>query len=481
MMKTKWLLGAMGVSLLFSCSQIKEPKGNVDSYPSIFPDYTFTAIPYNIAPLNFEVKGASSLRADFSSGGNVLLTVMGDSEIQIPEKKWKEMLAALKGKDLEVSVAVWDTSHPEGVKYKPFNIRIAPDVIDEWIAYRLIEPGYEGWNSMGIYQRNLTTFEETEIATNRGNKEKCMNCHSFANYSPQRMMFHIRGKNGGTALLADGNLTKLELDKIGPKKSGTYPMWHPKGRYIAFSSNLTRQSFLSEGEKPIEVYDLESDLIVYDTKSGQVITDPRFFGTDAWETFPAWSADGKSLYFCTARPVEMPMKYKDLHYSLCKVDFDESTGTFGEKVDTVYNAKQLGGSVSFPRLSSDGKYLLLTFSDCATFPIWHKEADLKLIRVADQQEMDASAVNSPEADSYHAWSSNNRWILFSSRRLDGRYTRLYMAWLDGQGKLHKPFLLPQSDMDHHTLRMKSYNIPEFIQGKVSLPKGQLNELFFANN
>ena len=46
-----------------------------NSYPSVFPDYTFTAIPYNIAPLNFEVKGAQEIRADFAGEGVNLLTV----------------------------------------------------------------------------------------------------------------------------------------------------------------------------------------------------------------------------------------------------------------------------------------------------------------------------------------------------------------------------------------------------------------------
>ena len=67
------------------------------------------------------------------------------------------------------------------------------------------------------------------------------------------MIFHVRGEGGGTALWKDGELSKLPLETTGPKKSGTYPMWHPNGRYIVFSSNLTRQSFLSEGEKALEV------------------------------------------------------------------------------------------------------------------------------------------------------------------------------------------------------------------------------------
>ena len=425
-MNIKWLIGAISVGLFISCENVKEAQTVSNSYPSVFPDYTFTAIPYNIAPLNFEVKGAQEIRADFAGEGVNLLTVTGKHEIRIPKKKWKEMLDKLKDKDLEVTVSVWNSSSPEGVRYKPFTVRVASDAIDEWIAYRLIEPGYEGWNMLGIYQRNLTSFEEKEIATNRADKSKCMNCHSFANYSPQQMIFHVRGEGGGTALWKDGELSKLPLETTGPKKSGTYPMWHPNGRYIVFSSNLTRQSFLSEGEKALEVYDLQSDLILYDIQTKKVLTDKRFMDEAHWETFPAWSADGKSLYYCGALPKNMPIDYQNLHYSLCKVDFDEATGTFGERIDRIY----------------------------------------------------VQILNSAETESYHSWSSNGRWILFSSRRLDGRYTRLFIAWMDEKGNIHKPFLLPQSTVEHNVLRTKSYNIPEFIKGEVTLPQKQLNALFF---
>ena len=105
---------------------------------------------------------------------------------------------------------------------------------------------------------------------------------------------------------------------------------------------------------------------------------------------------------------------------------------------------------------------------------------MKLLRLSDGEELDVEILNSAETESYHSWSSNGRWILFSSRRLDGRYTRLFIAWMDEKGNIHKPFLLPQSTVEHNVLRTKSYNIPEFIKGEVTLPQNQLNALFFPH-
>ena len=74
-MNIKWLIGAISVGLFISCENVKEAQTVSNSYPSVFPDYTFTVIPYNIAPLNFEVKGAQEIRADFAGEGVNLLTV----------------------------------------------------------------------------------------------------------------------------------------------------------------------------------------------------------------------------------------------------------------------------------------------------------------------------------------------------------------------------------------------------------------------
>jgi len=481
-MSLKYFFYAAGIFFfLLSCNKTEKAQSVADFCPDIFPDYTFTAIPRNIAPLNFGVKDAKKISVDFYSGDNLLFTVTGKKSIHIPADKWQTMLEQHRGSDIQVAVSVWNDAHPEGLRYKPFSFHISLDVIDKWIAYRLIEPGYEQWNAMGIYQRNLTSFTEKTIADNSADKGKCLNCHSFANYYPGRLIFHVRGKNGGTALWIDGKLEKIEPEKTGPKKAATYPIWHPEGRYIAFSSNLTRQAFLSEGEKPIEVYDLESDIIIYDTYTKAVINDSTLISADRWETFPAWSPDGKWLYYCEAQAIEsVPESSTMLHYNLCRIAFDEATGRFGTVKDTVYNAVERGGSISFPRISPDGHYLLCTKSGYGTFPIWHDEADLMLIDISDGEEYDATTLNSNKADSYHSWSSNGRWIIFSSRRIDGRYTRLYIAWFDEDGNLHKPFLLPQRDPEDNTLRMKSYNIPEFVTGETVLPQRELHKLFFSN-
>ena len=471
----------IGILLCTACSSWKLPGSSSSDRPLIFPDYAEVTIPSNIAPLNFMVEEAGHIQATFSYQGTQVVRVKGtDGVVRIPIKKWRHLLESAKGGNIDVQVSVWDEAHPEGISYSSFPIHVANEPVDQWISYRLIEPGYVGWRQLGIYQRDLSSFDESAIVTNRKTNTTCINCHNYPSYSPESMLFHARGKNGGTILYKDGELQKIDFKSIGPKKNTTYPAWHPDGRYIAFSSNTTHQIFFGEGEQPIEVFDTASDLVIYDTQSGQVLTDPRFMTEDKLETFPSWSPDGKYLYFCSYQAHQLPVYFNSgIAYDLLRVSFDPVTGTFGGDVEVIYDAALKGGSTSYPRISPDGRHLLYTWSQNGTFPVWHEEADLRMIDLQTMEDVDVSQWNDAEdADSYHSWSSNGRWVVYGTRRLDGRYTRLCMAYFDEAGNADKPFLLPQEDPRQNMWRLMSFNVPEFMKGKVELPKGAA-DLFYS--
>lgn len=461
------------VYMISGCSDGKRDVKEVPVYPELFPDYQFVTIPVNIAPLNFEIKGADRMEVEFRKKEELLLLCKGDGSINIPVKKWHRMLEQVKGDSLSVKVFVRSNGVWSG--YKPFTIIVVADPVDPYIAYRLIEPGYELWGKMGIYQRDITGFDEEPIVLNEPIDKGCVNCHSFHNYSGEHFMFHARMKNGGTIIVENEVIKKVDLKTARTISSGVYPMWHPEGRYIVFSVNDTHQAFHALLDKKIEVYDLKSDLIIYDVQENRVLTDTLFTATDDFETFPAWSPDGKSLYFCRAKAKKMPAEYKELKYGIYRVGFDPQTGRCDRKIDTIAEPQRTGKSVLFPRISPDGRYLLYTEVNSGTFPIWHKDADLAMINLETGEKADLSVLNSDESESYHSWSSDGRWIVFSSRRIDGLYTRLFFSYCDRNGKVHKPFLLPQKDPGFYELFLKSYNIPEFVKEKITVTPRQLEE------
>ena len=87
--------------------------------------------------------------------------------------------------------------------------------------------------------------------------------------------------------------------------------------------------------------------------------------------------------------------------------------------------------------------------------------DLKTGRVDDM-----TAANSNKSDTYHAWSSNSRWLVFASKRDDGLYGKPYFTYIDRTGKAHKPFVLPQKNPSFYDNTLKSFNVPELGSGSV---------------
>ncbi len=437
---------AFGCAVLMACLQGCGPRyvNESEEFPPIFPDYVGVTVPRGIAELNFE---------------------MADG------RRFKEHRELRDGAEW-ITVTAWEKGAKGAVRYKEFPIYISEDSIDPHIAYRLIEPGYESWHDISICQRELASFKEKKIVTNTANNGGCVNCHTFQNGRADKMLFHARGKGGGTVFIEGGKARIINLAAIGPKKQGTYPAWHPDGRYVAFSSNSTHQFFTIDHTQPVEVYDTSSDIILMDLRDDSVTVPEMLSGEDRLETFPCWSEDGKSLYFCAAdTPADVVAERGEIHYRLMSVGFDE--GKFKGEPRVVWEDPE--GSASFPRMKN-GK-ILFTRSDFATFPIWHKEADLWLLDPATGEAAPSANLNSDGTESYHSWSSNGKWVVFGSRRIDDRYTRLFIAHYNGDGTFDKPFLLPQRNPSHNLLRLKSYNLPEFVNSEAPCYEKEVSKLF----
>ena len=447
-----------------SCAQ-KQDYIATDDLLDLFPDYSDVIIPPNIAPLNFHIKGENrKYKVRFVAGRDSFEVSCRNNKVVIPVKKWRKLLNDHSGEKL--TIYPFSRKTTGWVKYRQITLNISSVPIDPYIAYRLIEPGYEFWGKMGIYQRCLETFNETPVFINTLTKEGCMNCHSFCKNDPQKMLMHIRAVYPGTILCNNGQIVKLNTKTPDQISAAVYPRWHPDGRYVAFSTNKTSQAFHTANENLIEVYDSASDLIIYDTETQSIFTHPLVHSSNRFETFPEWSPDGKSLYFCSAPAVKMPENYDSLRYDLFRIDFDPQTGKFGNKIDTVLQPSKMYKSVAFPRISPDRRYMVVCLSNYGTFPIWHKENDLYQLNLETGDLEPMREVNSVESDSYHSWSTNGKWLIFSSRRTDGLYTRLYITCFDSNGKFHKPFLLPQKDPLFYDRFLKSYNVPEFVSGKI---------------
>lgn len=471
-MKTTHTITTALVATLAAATACTEgPTGarNAGTRPDIWPDYVGVTIPRSIAPLNFALKSddATLIEATASAPDGFSIKALGE-EANFDLDEWRDLLNHCPGGD-SIMVRVVG-KHADGWRaYDPFGICVSGDSLAaNHLTYRRIRPGYEIWSHIGIYQRDLTSFGETPIIENTEVPNTCMNCHSARQCSADEYLFHVRGKDGGTLLVRNGKMEALNTATPQTIGSVTYPAWHPDGRYIAFSANTTRQSFHQATDKRLEVFDVASDIVMYDTETHNLILTPLLNKTDScWETFPCFGADGKELYFCAAAPKRMPVEVRDMKYSIKKIAFDAANGQWGDTIVDVFGIDSL--TTTLPRISPDGRHLMFTTCNYGTFPIWHKEADLWILDLQTGKAHPLAGLNSDDTESFHNWSPDSRWVVFSSRRDDGLFTRLYIAHISPDGRASKPFLLPQeSPKEYYGRMMDSYNVPDFSVAEVKL-------------
>ncbi|MGI6222251.1 MAG: hypothetical protein ACOYJG_01420 [Prevotella sp.] len=456
----KKILFFLGFALLFAaCSPSVENAVEVNRLPRMYPDYTDVTIPPNIAPLNFMLRDSvDALVLDVN--GDIFATSRNNKLI-FDESDWHSLLAANRGKTLRVKL--YAEHDGQWIGYREFTWTVAPDSIDPYLTYRLIEPDYEVWNHLQIQQRCIENFSTTQLADHHMQENRCMNCHIPSNQNPAHSLLYVRGKGGGAILNDNGHLRKLDIKADSLVSSSVYYGLSPDGRYMAFSTNIIIPAFHARANKRLEVYDSKSDVYLADLQKRIIYASPLTADTTQLETFPTISPDGKYIYYCVAPAVGLQSRnLRGLRYSLVRMPID-----FSSVPDTLYPNSHVTGrvrSVSHPRVSPDGRFLLYTVSDYGTFPIWHPEADQQLMNLATGEIDTLAVVNSHRSDTWHSWSSNSRWFVFASKRDDGLYGRPYFCYVDRQGHAHKPFVLPQRDPEFYDLCLKSFNLPELVRG-----------------
>jgi len=483
----------IAVSLLYSCRGRKvtiTQYSSIDRPVKIQPDYAGSVIPPNIAPLNFSIlqDGSGYFVKIHSEKGKPIEIFSRKPTILIPLRAWHELLDLNRGRQLKLDIFVKaqagaSSSKAENERWSRFQtltVEIAREDIDTFLVYRRIRPGHRIWRDMGIYQRNLSNFDESLILNNGYFKHGCVNCHTFCRNRTEKMLISSRSVDYGSSALL------VECDKV--LKIGTkfgYTSWHPSGRVAAFSVNKVRQFFHSAASEVRDVIDFDSVMAYYLVDSKTVKTTPALARKDRLETYPTWSADGRYLYFCSA-PITwadrnvVPETYAQIKYDLVRASYDIDSDQWGP-LESVLSAEDTGLSILLPRISPDGRWLLFCMCDYGCFPVYRESSDLYMIDLEAAQQTGEYKhrrldINSDESESWHSFSSNSRWIVFSSKRDSGVFTRIYVAYIDESGKVHKPIRLPQKDPTYYDSCLWTYSVPELIIEPVRVTKEKLGRV-----
>jgi Tol biopolymer transport system component len=450
----------------------------IDRPPNISPDYADITIPPNIAPLNFKILENASLyyvkiRAE---QGRPIEVVTEDGSVRIPARHWRRLLAANSGRTLYCDIYLRDENE-QWTRLAPVTNTIAKDPIDPYLIYRNISSGHNVLTEMEIRQRDLTSFDEESILSNKDTDYACINCHTFCNNDPTEMIVHVRGFNGlSMLLLHDGDVSSINSRTMFGGKPMGHASWHPSGKVIAFTIYDVRQFYHTARPETRDVINQDSAMGYYLVEQNEIKTTEDLSRKDRLETWPAWSPDGKYLYFSLApmlwshedkAPGDLMTQTK---YDLARIPYDLETDTWGQ-LETVISAEETNMSALMPRISPDGRWLLFCLSDYGDWagfqPVTSIYAcDLHAAADSGRFEYRKLDINSDQADYWKSWSSNSRWLIFSSKRGGGVFTKTYFTHVDTDGNFSKPFVLPQKDPDFYDSWLNVYSLPELVTAPI---------------
>ena len=133
------------------------------------------------------------------------------------------------------------------------------------------------------------------------------------------------------ALLTDSDkIEKLNTHTIPGLPTPTHVAWHPSGRYMAFAVNRSARQ---------DARETASRIVIYDVVKHELFTSPQLFSDSSSVTYPAFSPDGETLYFC-ATSLMAHTRADSAKYHLCALAFNIHGGRrFGRKADTLYHSR----------------------------------------------------------------------------------------------------------------------------------------------
>ena len=153
---------------------------------------------------------------------------------------------------------------------------------------------------------------------------------------------------------------------------------------------------------------------------------------------------------------------------------------FGE-LETVLSSRDTKLSILEPRISPDGRVLVFCMCPSGNFPPYSPGSDLYMMDLATRRYWPLAELNSDRAESWHSWSSNGRWLAFSSKRGNGLFSRPYIGYIDAGGRARKPILVPRRNPDFYDSLLKNYNVPELVKGPMTVDRERLRASVLQNS
>jgi Tol biopolymer transport system component len=366
----------------------------------------------------------------YSSGAIIPVNIAPLTQ-SMSKEEWHKTLKANQGKAIEIDGKTYHIAEP----------------IDQYIVYRKIFNSEKTATSIEIIERDITNFDEEILFSSKDLDGRCINCHTSKNNNSNNAMIFVRGEGGGNIIIKDNILKNLQAEQ-----PLNYPSFHPNKNVIAFSTNKFHGMFryVQYGK----VVDMAADdpgiIVIYNHATGTVSSTKELSDKDNYDySSPCWSNNGNFLYFCRSGKLnpEIPEMYK---FDLYRIEYDTATNTFGQ-AECVYEFSKDGLSCAIPKHSPTDNFLVVTALPSGTFPA-QNAGDFYIVKPDAKEGKVAEPLanaNSPYGEKYHSFSSNGRWLVFSSTRISKMFSATHICHIDSNGNAGIPIAMPQKDAAHY--------------------------------
>jgi tetratricopeptide (TPR) repeat protein len=336
-------------------------------------------------------------------------------------------------------------------------------------------------NAMHLIHWRVRDIRRPESHTVLTDIPTCMNCHSFS-ADGKTMGIDLDGPGNDKGLYAitavekqirldDKHVVQWNADgRQEQGRVGFMSQLSPDGRYVvsgfAGSSLRFHDAYYVQNYSDYHFlqvfYPTRSLLEIYDRQTGRRQPLPGADDPQYVQTGGVWSPDGKWIVFVRAKARDPYDKNKapaihandphetQIQYDLYRVPFNNGKGGKAERID---GASANGMSNSFPKVSPDGKWIV--FVEARNAELMRPDSKLYIVPF-DGGVVRPLKSNMDPMNSWHSWSPNSRWLVFSSKGL-GPYTKMFLTHIDAEGNSSPAVLI-----DNATASNRAVNLPEFV-------------------
>jgi len=307
----------------------------------------------------------------------------------------------------------------------------------------------------------------------------CCNCHSFTRDGRHLGMdVDYANDKGSYIVTAVGEEIILSNEKVitwsdyrredGELTFGLLSQISPDGRY-AVSTVKDRSVFVPKDDPYFSqlFFPIKGILAFYDTETGRYSALPGADDRAYVQSNPSWSPDGQTLIFAKSEVGELAdvgekvllsqedcREYlsgeKEFKFDLCRIPFRGGRGGVAQPIE---GASDNGKSNYFAKYSPDGRWIV--FCQANSYMLLQPDSRLFIMPAAGGAPREMTC-NTDSMNSWHSWSPNSRWMVFSSKAFSP-YTQLFITHIDENGMDSPPVLLA-----NFSLPDRAVNIPEFV-------------------